>query len=53
MSARAAEADPEISTESWTMRDALQTPQFWIIAAAYSRLSDSAASPPIPCRWRI
>ena len=32
----AAEADPEISTERWTMREALQTRQFWIIAAAYS-----------------
>jgi MFS transporter, OFA family, oxalate/formate antiporter len=32
----AADGDPEISTESWTMRAALQTPQFWIIAAAYS-----------------
>jgi OFA family oxalate/formate antiporter-like MFS transporter len=32
----AAESDPEISTERWTMRDALQTPQFWIIAAAYA-----------------
>jgi len=32
----AAGGDPEISTESWTMRAALQTPQFWIIAAAYS-----------------
>jgi MFS transporter, OFA family, oxalate/formate antiporter len=32
----AADSDPEISTESWTMRAALQTPQFWIIAAAYS-----------------
>lgn len=32
----AAEADPEISTEAWTLRDALQTKQFWIIAAAYS-----------------
>jgi MFS family permease len=32
----AAEVDPEISTESWDMRAALQTPQFWIIAAAYS-----------------
>jgi len=31
-----AEADPEISTEAWTMREALQTRQFWIIAAAYS-----------------
>lgn len=30
------EADPDISTESWDMRAALQTPQFWIIAAAYS-----------------
>ncbi len=28
--------DPEISTEGWTMRDALQTRQFWILAAAYS-----------------
>jgi MFS transporter, OFA family, oxalate/formate antiporter len=34
--AAAADGDPEISTESWTMRAALQTPQFWIIAAAYS-----------------
>jgi MFS family permease len=32
----AAEADPDISTERWTMREALQTRQFWIIAAAYS-----------------
>ena len=32
----AAESDPEISTERWTMREALQTPQFWIIAAAYA-----------------
>jgi len=32
----AAEADPDISTERWTMREALQTKQFWIIAAAYS-----------------
>lgn len=32
----AAESDPEISTERWTFRDALQTPQFWIIAAAYA-----------------
>ncbi|MBA2589501.1 MAG: MFS transporter [Alphaproteobacteria bacterium] len=31
-----AEADPAISTESWTLRDALQTRQFWIIAAAYA-----------------
>jgi MFS family permease len=30
------ESDPEISTESWTLRDALQTPQFWVLAAAYS-----------------
>jgi MFS family permease len=30
------EADPDISTEAWTMREALQTRQFWIIAAAYS-----------------
>jgi OFA family oxalate/formate antiporter-like MFS transporter len=32
----AAEADPEISTESWTAAAALRTPQFWIVAAAYS-----------------
>jgi MFS transporter, OFA family, oxalate/formate antiporter len=32
----AAEADPAISTERWTMREALQTRQFWIIAAAYT-----------------
>lgn len=30
------EADPDISTEGWTLRDALQTRQFWIIAAAYA-----------------
>ncbi|HEY2008847.1 MAG TPA: MFS transporter [Rhizomicrobium sp.] len=29
-------ADPAISTEKWTMRDALKTRQFWIIAAAYA-----------------
>jgi MFS transporter, OFA family, oxalate/formate antiporter len=29
-------ADPDISTEVWTMRQALQTRQFWIIAAAYA-----------------
>ncbi|HUE66502.1 MAG TPA: MFS transporter [Rhizomicrobium sp.] len=28
--------DPDISTEAWTMREALQTSQFWIIAAAYA-----------------
>lgn len=28
--------DPDISTEKWTMREALQTRQFWIIAAAYA-----------------
>jgi OFA family oxalate/formate antiporter-like MFS transporter len=28
--------DPNISTEGWTLRDALQTRQFWIIAAAYA-----------------
>jgi MFS family permease len=38
----AAETDPEISTESWDMRAALQTPQFWIIAAAYSGFLISA-----------
>ncbi len=32
----AAGNDPDISTERWTLRDALQTRQFWIIAAAYS-----------------
>jgi OFA family oxalate/formate antiporter-like MFS transporter len=31
-----AEGDPEISTERWTFREALQTPQFWIIAAAFA-----------------
>ena len=31
-----AEDDPDISTESWNARDALRTPQFWILAAAYS-----------------
>ncbi len=30
------EADPDISIESWSFRDALQTRQFWIIAAAYA-----------------
>ena len=28
--------DPEISTERWNFRDALQTRQFWIIAAAFA-----------------
>jgi MFS transporter, OFA family, oxalate/formate antiporter len=32
----AANGDPEISTERWSFRDALQTPQFWIIAAAFA-----------------
>lgn len=32
----AAGSDPEISTESWSFRDALQTRQFWIIAAAFA-----------------
>jgi MFS family permease len=31
----AGEVDPNISAEDWTMRDALKTRQFWIIAAAY------------------
>jgi MFS family permease len=31
----AADSDPEISTERWSFRDALQTPQFWTIAAAF------------------
>ena len=30
------DADPAISTENWSMREALQTRQFWIIAAAYA-----------------
>jgi OFA family oxalate/formate antiporter-like MFS transporter len=30
------DADPDISTEKWTMREALETRQFWIIAAAYA-----------------
>jgi MFS family permease len=30
------EGDPDISTEKWTMREALETRQFWIIAAAYA-----------------
>jgi OFA family oxalate/formate antiporter-like MFS transporter len=30
------DADPAISTEKWTMREALKTRQFWIIAAAYA-----------------
>lgn len=34
--AATAEADPAISTEDWTMRDALVTPAFWIIVAAYT-----------------
>jgi MFS transporter, OFA family, oxalate/formate antiporter len=32
----AADSDPDISTERWTLRAALQTRQFWIIAAAYT-----------------
>ena len=32
----AAEGDPEISTERWSFREALQTRQFWIIAAAFA-----------------
>ena len=32
----AAQSDPQISTERWTMREALQTRQFWIIASAYA-----------------
>ncbi|HWU56492.1 MAG TPA: MFS transporter [Rhizomicrobium sp.] len=32
----AQDGDPEISTERWSFRDALQTPQFWIIAAAFA-----------------
>jgi len=30
------EGDPDISTETWTVRAVLQTRQFWIIAAAYA-----------------
>ena len=30
------DADPDISIEKWTMRDALKTRQFWIIATAYA-----------------
>jgi MFS transporter, OFA family, oxalate/formate antiporter len=29
------DGDPQISDQRWTMREALQTRQFWIIAAAY------------------
>jgi MFS family permease len=32
----AADGDPDISTEKWTVREALQTSQFWVIAAAYA-----------------
>ncbi len=32
----AKDSDPQISTEGWSVRAALQTPQFWILAAAYS-----------------
>jgi len=32
----AKDSDPEISTEGWNVRAALQTHQFWILAAAYS-----------------
>lgn len=31
-----AEADPDISRESWSAKAALRTPQFWTLAAAYS-----------------
>jgi len=31
-----ANGDPEISTERWSFREALQTRQFWIIAAAFA-----------------
>lgn len=31
-----AEADPDISRESWTAGAALKTSQFWVLAAAYS-----------------
>jgi MFS family permease len=30
------DGDPDISREKWTMREAFQTRQFWIIAAAYA-----------------
>jgi MFS family permease len=39
----AADSDPEISTERWTFRDALQTRQFWIIAAAFTASAVSVA----------
>lgn len=32
----ATDGDPDISIEKWTIREALQTSQFWIIAAAYA-----------------
>jgi len=32
----APDRDPEISTEPWSFREALQTRQFWIIAAAFA-----------------
>ena len=32
----AADRDPEISTERWTFREALQTRQFWTIATAFA-----------------
>ncbi|HKB95779.1 MAG TPA: MFS transporter [Rhizomicrobium sp.] len=32
----ATDSDPEISTESWDVRAAFRTHQFWILAAAYS-----------------
>ena len=32
----ATDGDPDISIEKWTIRAALQTSQFWIIAAAYA-----------------
>ena len=34
--AAAAERDPEITRESWTVKAALKTPQFAVLAAAYS-----------------
>ncbi len=32
----ASETDPDISTEAWTARAAMRTPQFWVLAASYS-----------------
>ena len=44
--------DPDISTETWTMREALQTSQFWIIAAAYAAFQFCGITA-TRFRWRI